>query len=138
MLEQRTVTINGNEYVIQRLSTSKGLEVAFAIAHIIKGFAEGVNEEFVLNFSDTKVNIGKALAGIISASDVKETPLFIRNLVIDSVVSPDISKDVELYEDRFSGNYEELADLLGEILVFNKFHDLVKKNLLKLIALLQQ
>lgn len=137
MLDQKSVTIGETDFVIQQLTTSKGLEVTFAIAQILKGVAEGVSDEFVLNFDQTKVNIGKMIAGLISCSDVKETPEFIKNLVMMSVVSPDMAGEEQMFEQHFAGNYEELADLVSEIIVFNKFHDLVKKNLFRLTALLQ-
>lgn len=138
MLDQKTVTIGDVDFVIQQLPTSKGLEVTFAIAQILKGLAEGVSAEFVLNFDQTKVNIGKMIAGLISCSDIKETPEFIKNLVMISVVSPDMAGEEQMFEQHFAGNYEDLAELLSEIIIFNRFHDLVKKNLLRLTELMQQ
>ena len=85
MLKQHTVTIGEMDFIIEQLPATKGLEVAFAIAQILKGIAEGVSEEFVLNFTETKVNLGKSLAGLIACSDVKETPEFIKQLVVMSV-----------------------------------------------------
>ncbi len=137
MLDQKSITIGETNFVIQQLPTSKGLEVTFAIAQILKGMAEGVSEEFVLSFDQTKVNVGKMISGLISCSDVKETPEFIKNLAMISVVSPDMGGDEQMFEQHFAGNYEELADLLGEIIVFNGFVDLVKKNLFRLTALMQ-
>lgn len=138
MLNQKTVSIGKTDFVIQQLTTSKGLEVTFAIAQILKGLAEGVSEEYVLNFDATKVNIGKMVAGVISCSDVKETPGFIKNLVMDSVVSPDMGGQEQMFEQHFAGNYAELSELLEEIIVFNGFVDLVKKNTLRLISIIQE
>lgn len=137
MLKQHTVTIGETDFTIEQLPTTKGLEVTFAIAQILKGLAEGVSEEFVLNFTESKVNIGKSLAGLIACSDVKETPEFIKSLVVMSVKKPEMTGESDLFEQHFAGNYEELSDLLTEIIVFNKFSDLVKKNVLKLTGLLQ-
>jgi len=136
MLKQHTVTIGETDFIIEQLPTTKGLEVTFAIAQLLKGLAEGASEEFVLNFTETKVNIGKSIAGLIACSGVKETPEFIKQLVVMSVKKPEMIED-DFFEDHFAGNYEELSDLLTEIVVFNGFHELVKKNLLKLTELLQ-
>jgi len=138
MLNQKTVTIGKTDFVIQQLTASKGLEVTFAIAQILKGLAEGVSEEYVLNFDATKVNIGKMIAGVIACSDVKETPEFIKQLVMDSVVSPDMGGQEQLFEQHFAGNYGELSELLEEIIVFNGFSELVKKNALRLISIIQE
>jgi len=137
MLKQHTVTIGEIDFTIEQLPTTKGLEVTFAIAQLLKGLAEGVSEEFVLNFTSTKVNIGKALAGLIACSDVKETPEFIKSLVVMSVKKPEMTGGSDLFEQHFAGNYAELSELLTEIVMFNKFDDLVKKNVLKLTELLQ-
>lgn len=138
MLDQKTVTIGKTDYVIQQLTTSKGLEVTFAIAQILKGMAEGVSEEYVLNFDQTKMNIGKMIAGLIACSDIKETPEFIKNLVMTSVISPDMGGQEQLFEQHFAGNYAELEELLSEIVVFNRFHDLVKKTATRLIGMIQE
>lgn len=136
MLKQHAVKIGETDFIIEQLPTTKGLEVSFAIAQLLKGLAEGVSEEFVLNFTETKVNLGKSLAGLIACSDVKETPEFIKQLVMMSVKKPEMIKG-DFFEDYFAGNYEELSELLTEIIIFNGFHELVKKNLLKLTELLQ-
>jgi len=138
MLDQKPVTIGKTDFVIQQLTTSKGLEVTFAIAQILKGVAEGVSEEYVLNFDATKVNVGKMIAGVIACSDVKETPEFIKQLVMNSVVSPDMGGQEQLFEQHFAGNYGELSELLEEIIVFNGFTELVKKKAMQLISVIQE
>ena len=137
-LDQRSCSIGETSFTIEQLPTTKGLEVTFAIGQIIKGMAEGVTDEFVLNFDQTKMNVGKMIAGVIANTDVRETPEFIKQLVLDSVVKPDFRTEPELFDDHFAGNYEDLSELLTEIIIFNKFHDLVKKNLLAFIAILQE
>ena len=119
-----------------RFLGSKDVCRVSAIGHILKGLAEGVTEEFVLSFAETKINIGKMIAGVISNTDIKGTPEFIKNVVIASVVRPELDNDG--YENHFAGNYEELADLLGAIIEHNAFHDLIKKNLLRFIDIVQQ
>ncbi len=138
MLDQKPVTIGKTDFIIEQLPTSKGLEVTIAIAQILKGVAEGVTDEFVLNFDQTKINVGKSIAGLVTCSSVKETPEFIKQLVIMSVKQPEMTGEDQLFEQHFAGNYAELSELLTEIIVFNKFHDLVKKNLFQFIAVIQE
>jgi len=135
MLQQKTIKIGETEYIIEQLPTTKGLEVTFAIAQILKGLAEGASEEFIFNLLETKLNIGKSIAGVISCTDVKETPIFIKGVICDSVKKPDMGSDETLFDLHFAGNYEELSELFSEIIMFNKFHELVKKNLFQLIEL---
>lgn len=137
MLDQKQVTINEKDFTIQQLPTTKGLEVTFSIAHILKGLAEGASEEFVFNFTETKVNVGKMIAGVISRTDIKGTPEFIKSVICESVVSPDMASGEFEYEVFFSGEYEMISELFTEIIIHNKFHELVKKNLLLLIDMVQ-
>lgn len=136
-LQQKTISIGEKAFTIQQLPTTKGLEVTFAIGHILKGMGEGVSEEFVFNFTETKANFGKMVAGMIGCTDVKGTPEFIKNLICDSVIKPDMLGNAELFETEFAGEYELLSEVLEEIIIFNKFHELVKKNLLRIIATVQ-
>lgn len=134
-MKQKTILIGKTDFTIQQLPTTKGLEVTFAIAQILKGLAEGVTEEFVLSFEETKANIGKMISGVIANTDIKGTPEFIKNVVMESTVKPDLDSD--MFDTHFAGNYEELSDLLTEIIVFNGFHTLFKKKTLEFINILQ-
>lgn len=135
MLKQKTIQIGKTDFTIQQLPTTKGLEVTFAIAQILKGMAEGVTDEFVFSFEETKVNVGKMVAGVISCTDIEGTPEFIRNLVIKSTAKPEMSTDE--FDLHFSGNYAELAELLENIIIFNGFHELFKKKLMEFMQILQ-
>ena len=75
------------------------------------------------------------IAGVIANTDIKGTPEFIKNVVMDSTVKPDLDSD--MFDTHFAGNYAELSELLTEIIVFNKFTDLVKKNISQLIVIIQ-
>lgn len=134
MLEQKTVTIGEDKFVIQALPATKGLEVAFTIAHILKGAGQGFSEQYVLNVLDTHINVGQLVSGILSAVDIQGTPQFIRDLVKTSVISPDC--DDEFYESRFAARYDDLAELVKEIIVLNNYGDVIKKNLMPVIGLL--
>lgn len=131
MLEQKTVKINKQSFTLQQLPATKGLEAALAIVHILRGASEGFTDEYVLNIQETKVNIAKVVSGVIGATDIKETPKFIKQLIIDSVVKPEFDEDT--YEDTFAGEYSLMFEVLSEIVEHNKFMELVKKNLSPLI-----
>lgn len=134
MLDQKTVTIGEDKFTIQALPATKGLEVAFTIAHILKGAGQGFSEQYVMNVLDTHINVGQLVSGIMNAVDIKGTPQFIRDLVKSSIVSPDC--DDEFYESRFAARYDDLADLLKEIILLNNYGDVIKKNLMPVIGLL--
>lgn len=134
MLDQKTVTLGDEKFVIQALPATKGLEVAFTIAHILKGASEGFSEQYVLNVLDTHMNIGKLVAGIIGAIDIKGTPQFIRDLIKSSIISPECND--EFFDSRFAARYNDLAELMKEIILLNNYGELIKKNLMPVIDLL--
>lgn len=134
MLEQKTVTIGDDNFVIQALPATQGLETAFTIAHIIKGAGQGFSDEYVFNVSESHINMGQLVSGVINAIDIKGTPQFIKNLIRTSLITPEFTD--EFYEARFSSKYDDLADLVKEIIILNNYGDMVKKNLTPVIELL--
>lgn len=135
MLAQKSITLAGEEFIIQTLPATRGIETAVALSHIAAGAADGIGET-IGRFDDTPVNIGGIVSGLFKRLSVKETPIFIKTLVVDSVISPAI--DSELYEIRFSGNYEVLYNLIVAILEHNKFIDLIKKKVSEIMDLLYE
>jgi len=127
MLEQKTVKVCGTKITIQQLPTENGFEVFIALSKILAGAKDGVNIKSLLNFDEPEVNIGAIIAGIIEKTDVIGTPQFIRKLIEDSIIKPEFTE--EFYNNTFAGNYSELFVLVGEIILFNHFDDVVKKNL---------
>lgn len=127
MLEQKTVKVCGKKITIQQLPTENGFEVFIALSKILAGAKDGVNIKSLLNFDEPEVNIGAIIAGIIEKTDVIGTPQFIRKLIEDSIIKPEF--DEEFYNTTFAGNYSELFSFVGEIILFNHFDDVVKKNL---------
>jgi hypothetical protein len=137
MLKQKTVALGDTDFLIEQLPATEGLEVTIALGKIIAGAAEGVSDEFVLTVDSTKVNVGKLIAGVINTTDVKGTPEFIKQTICKSVVKPDLTKGGSEFDIIFAGHYDWIAEILEEIIVHNGFHELVKKNLSRTIALLQ-
>lgn len=132
-LSQKSFNIGDKDYMIQALPASKGIEAAVVLAHIVAGAAEGVGDHKE-DFLDVNINIGKIVAGMFKRLDKNETPAFIRDLVLLSVISPEL--DAELYEIEFAGNYEVLANLVAAILELNGFIDVIKKKVLEGMAIL--
>jgi len=133
MLEQKNIVIGEQKYTIQQLPAMSGLEVMIATGKILQGASAGFSDEFVLNVSDTQINVAKLVAGILDATDVKGTPQFIKKLILDSVIRPDPFGDDE-FDSHFSANYTGLFELLEAIYLHNKFGELVKKTLSPLIV----
>lgn len=134
MLEQTTVQIGKDKFVIQQMPATRGLETACAIGKVLKGAGDGFSEETVLTFTETRYNVAKVVGGIIDAYDVKHTPELIRQIIKDSMIRPEY--DEEWYERRFSGNYDDLYQLLAAIIKHNNYEDVLKKRLLPLISAL--
>ena len=125
MLDQREVTISGKQYIIQQLPSSRGIQVAVQIAQIAAGAAQGIGT--AENIEEIPLNIGGIIDGTVRRLDAEATPAFIKRLVIESVVRPELTSDG--YEAEFSGNYDALWDLVAKIIEHNKLLDVLKKKL---------
>lgn len=125
MISQKSITINKKAFVIQALPASKGFEAAIVLAHILAGASEGIGIH-KKDFFDTDINLGKVVAGLFDRFDVEGTPAFVKDIVLLSVISPELDGDA--YEDEFAGEYETLIDLITAILEHNNLLDVVKKK----------
>ncbi len=132
-LNQKSINIGGEDFVIQTLPVTKGIEAAVALSHIMAGGAEGVGPT-KMDFFDTEFNFAGIAAGMMKRLSVQGTPIFIKDLILLSVVSPEL--DAELYEVKFAGEYELMFDLLKAILEHNNFVDLIKKKISEIMGLL--
>lgn len=131
MIKQKTIDVCGEPVVIQQLPAQMGMEVFLVFSKIMAGAKEGISVESLLNLEETKIDLGRIIAGIIEATDIKGTPEFIRKLIEDSMVSPAYSQDY--FNGTFAGHYDELFSLVATIFKFNNFDDLVKKSLWPII-----
>lgn len=134
-LKQKTIKIGPDEFIIQTLPASKGIEAAVVLSHIMAGAAEGIGPTKI-DFYDTDINFGAIAAGLLKRLSVQGTPIFIKDLILLSVIRPEL--DSEGYEIMFAGEYEKLCDLVGAILEHNGFIDLVKKKSSQIMALLSE
>jgi hypothetical protein len=126
MLDQKEITVTGKQYVIQQLPSSRGMQVSIQIAQILSGAAQGIGTSE--NIEDMPINIGGVIDGIVRRLDAEATPAFIKRLVMESVVRPELTSDG--YEAEFSGNYDSLWDLVAKIIEHNKLIDVLKKKLM--------
>jgi hypothetical protein len=135
MISQKTLTINKKPFVIQALPASKGFEAAIVLAHIVAGAANGIGSH-KRDFFDTDFNIGRIVAGLFDRLDAEGTPAFIKDIVLLSVITPDL--DGDSYEDEFAAEYETLVDLVTAILEHNKLFDVIKKKAAAVMGLLSK
>lgn len=135
MIDQTTVKLGGEgretEYVIQRLPATRGMEVGIHLMQIVMGAAEGVgNIREGEDFLDAEYNPAQMAAGLMKRIDEKGSPAFIKTLIRESLVFPDPGETFdEWFENHFSGNYDEIFNLLSEIISHNGYVDLVKKRM---------
>lgn len=134
-LSQKSLNIGGKDFQIQTLPATKGIETVVALALITAGAAEGCSDHKV-DFLDVEINIGKIVGGLFKRLDVQGTPIFIKDLVLLSVISPKL--DADLYEIEFAGEYVLLCDLVVAILEHNKLLDFVKKKAAEIMAKLSE
>jgi hypothetical protein len=134
-LSQKSLNIGGKDFTIQTLPATKGIEAVVALSHITAGAAAGCGDHRT-DFLDMEINIGKIVGGMFERLDLKVTPIFIKDLVLLSVVSPNL--DAELYEIEFAGEYTLLSDLVIAILEHNNLLDFVKKKVEQVMAKLSE
>lgn len=139
MLEQKIIKLGKGkkkvEYVIQQLPSTRGLEVGIHLVHIAMGSAEGVGS-MGDDVMDVELNPARMIAGLMARIDEKETPVFIKALIQQSLITPDPGEGFDdWYETQFSANYMELWDLIAAIIEHNKYIDLVKKRVLEAMAI---
>jgi hypothetical protein len=125
VLEQKEVTVGGKQYVLQQLPTTHGIQVAVTIGLLIAGAAEGFD---IIEAADgLTMNPARVVAGVLKRTHPEQTPALLKKLVTESVIRPEMSSD--FYEMTFAGHYDDLYDLVAEVLSFNGFADLIKKKL---------
>jgi hypothetical protein len=138
MLEQKEITLpftkGGQQFVIQQLPSSRGMQVATYLIQLFAGVAEGVGFTTANNLLLAPINPAAIIAGVIKRLHVDGTPSFIKRLVLESVISPALTEDT--YESTFSGEYDALLTLVERIVEHNKYVEALKKRLAVIISLL--
>lgn len=132
MLENKTITIGGDDFVLEQLPTTPALKYAIALGKIFGTMLAGGFD--IENFDEEKdtfdqLNASKMVTGLLSQLDAEKTPELIKSMIRDSLLSPKWSND--WYERRFSGELADLTQLLTHILQdnFGDVLEIAKKKL---------
>ena len=132
MLEQKTITIGGDDFVLEQLPTTPALKYAIALGKIFGTMLAGGFD--IENFDEEKdtfdqLNASKMVTGLLSQLDAEKTPELIKSMIKDSLKEPKWSND--WYERRFSGELGDLTKLLTHILQdnFGDVLEIAKKKL---------
>lgn len=128
-MKQQIVSFEDDEFVIQQLPADQAIAVGITISKIVSGASAGFGELYSDDILDTPINPAMIISGVISKLDAKETPAFIRKLVMDSLVKPD-EFTADQYNARFAGKLDDLFVLVEEIIKLNNYVDLLKKRIL--------
>ncbi len=120
MLENKTITIGGDDFVLEQLPATPGLKYAIQIGKIFGTMIAGGFD--IKDFDEKKdilkqLNYPKMITGLLSQLDDESTPKLIKSMIRDSLLSPKWSND--WYERRFSGELADLTQLLTHILQDN-------------------
>lgn len=116
MLEQKSVSLGSGEIVIQQLGTTLALKHSVILGNLFGGAAQGV-ESYSTKIENWNINFGRIISGMIDQLDPEKSPAWIKELVQQSVIQPTFTDD--WFDITFSGNLEELMELLKAILEFN-------------------
>ena len=132
MLEQKTITVGGDDFVLEQLPTTPALKYAIALGKIFGTMLAGGFD--IPDFDEDKdtfdqLNAPKMITGLLSQLDAEKTPELIKSMIRDSLKDPKWSND--WYERRFSGELGDLTKLLTHILQdnFGDVLEIAKKKL---------
>lgn len=117
MLEQKTINIDGNEITIQQLGTTLALRHSVILGQLFSGMSKGIESKGKKSIQDWNIDFGEIIQGLMSEMDPDKSPLWIKELVQQSVVTPQFNDT--WFDATFSGNLENLLLLIIEILNHN-------------------
>ena len=117
MLEQKTIQIGGTEILIQQLGTSLALKHSVILGQLFGGLSQGIESKGKDSVADWNIDFGKTVDGLLSRLDPEKSPVWIYELVQQSVIKPDFTDT--WFQKTFSGELENLLLLLKAILEHN-------------------
>ena len=120
MLEQKTITVGGDDFVLEQLPATPGLKYAIQIGKIFGTMIAGGFD--IKDFDEKKdilkqLNYPKMITGLLSQLDDESTPKLIKSMIRDSMKSPKFSDT--WYETRFAGKFDDMMELVTEIIMIN-------------------
>lgn len=123
MIKTETVTISGNEYVIQTFDAIKGNLILFKLikylrggASIFDGFSKGES------FLDSELPIGSALEKIMSNIDPDDMNAFII-MMLKNTTYKNSQLNEDFIKNHFASNYLEMYKLIAAIIKINYFNE---------------
>ena len=129
MLDQTTIKLGDDEFVLMQFPTSVALKYAVQVGRIfgtmIAGGFDGVDLDDSQDIMD-QLDISKMLTGLLSQMHDERTPALIKNMLKDSIVKyvneeglTTTAWDNAWYESRFAGKLGDMAQLLMVVLTEN-------------------
>ena len=120
MLEQTTIKVGDDEFVLQQFSTTVGLRYAVQVGRIfgtmIAGGFEGVEIVEGKDIAEQR-DPSKMITGLLSQLHDERTPKLIKSMLKDALVKP--NWDDTWFETRFAGKLGDLTELLMVVLMDN-------------------
>ena len=128
MLEQTTIKVGDDEFVLQQFSTTVGLRYAVQVGRIfgtmIAGGFEGVEIVEGKDIAE-QLDITKMITGLLSQLHDERTPELIKSMLKDAIKTYQVKGvtktawDNAWYETRFAGKLGGLTELLMVVLMDN-------------------
>lgn len=108
MIEQKEVTIKGENYLLTQFGGMKGVKYGKRVGRIILPILSVVFSE------EGEVSMGKVIDVVCENLDQLDEDLIVK--LIDSVTKGGVAID---FDKEFAGNYDTLFMLLQEVIQFN-------------------
>lgn len=131
MLSQRTITVGGDEFVLQQFPATTALRYGIAVGKMVGSMlAGGLDGEGALggdgefNVGDD-LNLGGIVRGLLGQLDEVRTPELIKNMLKDAIAAYTFEGQQftamtdDWYEARFAGALEDIVELLAAIVEDN-------------------
>ncbi len=116
-LEQREIVLAFDSVMIQQLGTTKAIKYSVMLSKLVGGLASGIKTLGATDVMDWDIDIGRMVAGVVEQLDQEATPALLKALVRDSLIKPQWNDT--WFEATFSGNLDQLLELVKGILEFN-------------------
>ncbi len=119
MLEQTTIQVGDDEFVLEQFPSTPGLKYGIKVGRIFGTMLAGGFDNDIQEGGDLldQLDISKMITGLLSQLHDDETPRLIKAMIRDSIKKPHWSD--EWYEDRFAGRFGDMAQVLMVILMDN-------------------
>lgn len=133
--ESKEVEVNGVRYILNHYPGSKGVRILCKLAKMIGQPLSNVLNDVVANGGlGANVDVGGAVSVLFSNLDDKNIDGFIKEIIGDTIVFTEDGKNRQVNFDLdFAGEYDQLFELLKEILVFQ--YGSLKKILSKVMGM---